>query len=267
MTVDRSPRPGLVEGKVALVTGAGAGIGRASARLFAQEGAVAVVCADIDGATAERTAAEVREFGAEALAVVCDVADDAQVAAMVRACVATFGRLDCAHNNAGISSPPARTGDTDEVHWRRVLDVVLTGTFLCLRHELPEMAARGSGAIVNTASTASYTAVPGVSPYVAAKHGVLGLTRNAALEYVGTGVRVNAICPGATHTDLLVGTLGGVEALGRVAAAQPGGRLSTPEEQAEAAVWLCSTRASFVTGVALPVENGATVGATVRLTD
>jgi NAD(P)-dependent dehydrogenase (short-subunit alcohol dehydrogenase family) len=257
---------GALDGKVVLVTGAGSGIGRATALRFAEEGARAVVCADIDAASAARTAAEVRALGAGALDVVCDVSDAHQVDAMVRACVDTFGRLDCAHNNAGVSSPPARTADTDDAHWHRVLDVVLTGTYLCMKAELAVMAAQGSGAIVNTASTASFTAVPGVTPYVAAKHGVLGLTRNAALEYVRDGVRVNAICPGATHTELLVGTLGhDPSALARVAGAQPGGRVSEPREQAEAVVWLCSPLASFVNGVALAVDNGATVGATVDL--
>lgn len=257
---------GMVDGKVALVTGAGAGIGRATALRFAAEGASAVVCADIDGAAAARTADEVRGLGARALDVVCDVADAAQVEAMVAACTATFGRLDCAHNNAGVSSSPARLADTADADWHRVLAVVLTGTYLCMKHELAVMVAQGSGAIVNTASTASFTAVPGVVPYVAAKHGVLGLTRNAALEYVRLGVRVNAICPGATHTELLVATLGHDDAaVSRVAAAQPGGRVSEPREQAEAVVWLCSDRASFVNGVALPVDNGATVGATVDL--
>jgi NAD(P)-dependent dehydrogenase (short-subunit alcohol dehydrogenase family) len=257
---------GLVDGKVVLVTGAGAGIGRASALLFAAEGARAVVCSDIDGSAAQQTADAIVAQGGVAIGVTCDVADGLQVEALMQRCVAEFGRLDCAHNNAGVSSPPTTTADTDEHHWRRVLDVVLTGTWLCMKHELRQMVAQGGGAIVNTASTASFTAVPGVSPYVAAKHGVLGLTRNAALEYVRSGIRVNAICPGATRTNLLINTLDGDEAvLARIASAQPGGRLSEPEEQAEAAVWLCSDRASFVTGVALPVENGATIGATVRL--
>ena len=260
---------GLVDDKVVLVTGAGAGIGRASALLFAAEGARAVVCADIDAAAAQQTADAIARLGVAARSIVSDVADAAQVEAMVRGCVDAFGRLDCAHNNAGVSSPPTTTtADVDERHWRRVLDVVLSGTWLCMKYELVQMVAQGGGAIVNTASTAAFTAVPGVSPYVAAKHGVLGLTRNAALEYVRAGVRVNAICPGATRTNRLINTLdGGEHALTRIAAMQPGGRISEPDEQAQAAVWLCSDRASFANGVGLPVENGATIGATVNLAE
>ena len=251
---------GLVDGKVALVTGAGSGIGRASAMLFAAEGAQAVVCADINMATAQQTAADIESTGVVALAVSCDVANRDQVNNMVGMVVAQFGRLDCAHNNAGISSAPCRTADVDPDDWHRVLDVVLTGTWHCMAAELAQMVVQGGGAIVNTASTASFTAVPGVSPYVAAKHAVLGLTRNASLEYVRSGIRVNAICPGATNTKLLVDTMGNdTEVLDRVANNQPGGRFSDPSEQAQAAVWLCSERASFVNGLAMSVDNGATV--------
>lgn len=257
---------GMVEGKVAFVTGAGSGIGRASALLFATEGARAVCCVDID----ERTAGETRELvestGAEAIAVACDISDASQVAAAVDRCVNAFGRLDCAHNNAGIAARAALTGDVGESDWRRVIDVMLTGTWLCMKYELAVMTAQTSGAIVNTSSNAGFSASPGMAPYVAAKHGVLGLTRTAALDYVGTGIRINAICPGATLTNLVASQGGDTAALiERIEAAQPGGRISDPREQAEAAVWLCSDRASFITGVALPVDNGATLGATVNL--
>lgn len=257
---------GLVDGKVAFVTGAGSGIGRASALLFASEGARAVCCVDIDEATAHETRELVAAAGTESIAIGCDIADAKQVAAAVDRCVGAFSALDCAHNNAGTAARAALTGDISESDWRRVVDVVLTGTWLCMKYELAVMAAQGSGAIVNTSSNAGFSASPGMAPYVAAKHGVLGLTRNAALEYVGTGIRINAICPGATLTNLMTSQGGDTAALiARIEAAQPGRRISDPREQAEAAVWLCSDRASFITGVALPIDNGATLGATVNL--
>lgn len=257
---------GLVDGKVALVTGAGSGIGRASALLFATEGARAVCCIDIDKTAADETAELVRSAGAQTIAVGCDIAQASQVAAAVSACLDAFGRLDCAHNNAGTAARAAPTADVTESDWRRVVDVVLTGTWLCMKHELAVMSAQGAGAIVNTSSNAGFSASPGMSPYVAAKHGVLGLTRNAALEYLNAGIRINAICPGATLTNLMTSQGGDTAALiERIAQAQPGGRISDPREQAEAAVWLCSDRASFITGVALPIDNGATLGATVNL--
>jgi NAD(P)-dependent dehydrogenase (short-subunit alcohol dehydrogenase family) len=260
---------GLASGKVALVTGAGSGIGRASALLFGAEGAAGVAVADIDGDAADQTAAELVRMGVAAVAVGGDIAVAAEVEHMVEVAVDRFGRLDVAHNNAGIAGTPARTADCTEDNWRRVIDVMLTGTWLCMKYELRQMLAQGhGGAIVNTASIVGFTANPGLPAYGAAKHGILGVTRTAALEYVGDGIRVNAICPGATLTGMMLSNSGfDGESLRGIAANQPGGRISEPSEQAEAAVWLCSDRASFVTGVAFPVDNGASIGGTVSHTD
>ena len=254
----------LVPGVVALVTGAGSGIGRAAASCFAREGARAVACADIDLAAATTTAAQVESLGAEAVAIGVDISEANDVEAMVATVVDRWGRLDCAHNNAAIAGVPGRTVDCAEENWRRTIDVVLTGTWLCVRAELAQMLEQGGGSIVNTSSVVGFVANPGLPAYVAAKHGILGLTRTAALEHVRDGIRVNAICPGATLTSMMLDNAGAdPDALARIAATQPGGRISDPDEQAEAAVWLCSDRASFITGVALPVDNGATLGGTV----
>jgi NAD(P)-dependent dehydrogenase (short-subunit alcohol dehydrogenase family) len=260
---------GLAAGKVGLVTGAGSGIGRASALLFGTEGSTGLVVADIDGDAAEQTAEKLTRMGVAAIGLRVDISVAAQVEHMVAVAVDRFGRLDFAHNNAGIAGEPGRTADCTEANWRRVIDVMLTGTWLCMKHELGQMVAQGhGGAIVNTSSTVGFTANPGLPAYVAAKHGILGVTRAAALEYVGDGIRVNAICPGATLTGMMLNNSGADrDSLSRIAASQPGGRISDPSEQAEAAVWLCSDRASFVTGVAFPVDNGATIGGTVSHTD
>ena len=259
---------GLVEDKVALVTGAAAGIGRAAALLFHREGARAVVVTDIDAEGANETSALVRQEGGTALTLAVDVAKGADVDAMVARTVAEFGRLDCALNNAGVPGQLARTADCTDENWHFVLDVMLTGTWLCMRRELQQMVAQGGGAIVNTASVASFIASPGMGAYAAAKHGVAGLTRTAALEYVLDNIRVNAICPGATMSKMMVDNAGASpEGLERIARSQPGQRISDPLEQAQAAVWLCSDRASFVNGVLLTVDNAATVGGTMRLSE
>ena len=260
---------GLVEGKVGLVTGAGSGIGRASAVLFAQEGASGVVVADIDPAAAARTAELIASAGGRSLAIGVDISDGDAVEGLVASAVSAFGRLDFAHNNAGIAGAPGRTADCTEDNWRRVIDVMLTGTWLCMKHEIRQMLAQGGGgAIVNTASTVAFTANAGLPAYVAAKHGILGATRAAALEYVRDGIRINALCPGATLTPMMLANSGAdPAALDRIAISQPGGRIADPAEQAEAAVWLCSDRASFVTGIGLPVDNGATIGGTVSHTE
>lgn len=247
----------LVRGKAALVTGGASGIGRATALLLAREGARVLVC-DRDAAGAEKTAAEIGAAGGEAAFRAADVQREEDVRAAVRAAVEGFGRLDCAVNNAGI------TGDIGPLHaidlstWHEILAVNLTGVFLCLKHEIPVMQAQGGGAIVNLSSGAGVVGTPGLAPYSASKHGVLGLTKTAALENAATGVRVNAICPGSTDTPLLRGAMEANAALEKlVLRGQPGGRLGRPEEIAEACVWLCSDRASFVTGESLLVDGGA----------
>jgi NAD(P)-dependent dehydrogenase (short-subunit alcohol dehydrogenase family) len=248
----------LARDKVVLVTGAGAGIGQAAAELFAAEGARAVVVADVDGDAAGRTAAKLAAGGAEALACTVDVADEGQVAAMVRLALDRYGRLDCAFNNAGVAGVVTPFTDLDLAEWNRVLAVDLTGVFLCTKHELRAMAPAGRGAIVNASSGAGVVGFPGLPHYVAAKHGVLGVTKTAAQEFLGTGIRVNAVCPGTTDTPMLRATIAGDAGMEKlIRRAAPGGVFGRPEQVAEAAVWLCSDRASFVTGETLVVDGGA----------
>ena len=250
---------GQFEEKVVLVTGAASGIGRAAAELFAEEGAQVVV-ADIDRAGADATVELIRADGGDATAVTVDVADAASVADMVAATVDTYGRLDVALNNAGIVGAGVDIADMDDDVWRRGIDVMLTGVFLCLKHEIPHMLAGGGGAIVNTSSGAGLIGFPGQANYVAAKHGVIGLTRSAALEYIGRGIRINAICPGTARSRMVDEWMdGSAEAEAEVAALHPIGRIAEPEEIARAALWLASDAASFVVGVAFPVDGGYTV--------
>ncbi len=250
---------GEFDGQVALVTGAASGIGRASARLFAEAGAKVVV-ADIDLPMAEETAALVTAAGGEALAVEVDVADGVSVKAMVDTTIERFGRLDIAHNNAGIMGAGADIIDMDDAVWQRGIDVMLTGVFLCMKHEIPHMIEQGKGAVINTSSGAGLIGFPGQANYVAAKHGVIGLTRSAALEYITRGVRINAICPGTARSRMVDEWMdGSAEAEAEVAALHPIGRIAEPEEIARAALWLASDASSFVVGVALPVDGGYTV--------
>ena len=252
---DRSK--GLVEGKVALVTGAGSGIGRASAIAFAREGARVVAC-DVDEAGGKATLEAIRETGGEARFVTADVTDEAQVEALVRGVVDAFGRLDCAHNNAGITGAVGLVHEIDFEGWQRTLTTNLASMFLCLKHEIRVMLGQGGGAIVNTSSGAGVIATPGHAPYCASKHGLLGLTKTAAIENARTGIRVNAILPGSIDTPMLQRFMGKdprIEKL--IKAGQPGGRLGRPEEIAEAAVWLCSDRASFVSGESMLVDGAA----------
>jgi NAD(P)-dependent dehydrogenase (short-subunit alcohol dehydrogenase family) len=247
-----------LKGKVALITGAGSGIGRAAALLFAAEGA-RVVASDItDGG--EATVASIAAAGGEATFVRADVTKSDQVAAMVDHAVTTYGGLDCAFNNAGIGSDMMRLVDYDEDSWNRMLAVNLTSVWLCMKYEVPHLLARGGGAIVNTASILGVAGLAEFGAYVAAKHGVIGLTRSAALEYAADGVRVNAVCPSFTETPMVtetsVAAKPGTDAYRELDELHPAGRMGQPEEVAEAALWLCSDSASFIVGHPLLVDGG-----------
>ncbi|MCN9242386.1 SDR family oxidoreductase [Streptomyces sp. RY43-2] len=251
----------LLAGKVALITGAASGIGASTAKLMAHHGA-RVALADVDLKGVAENAAAIAENGGQALAVEADVRDGQCVAEMVKRTVERFGRLDCCVNNAGIDGSASPLHEYTEENWRDVLEVNLTGVWLCLKHEISYMLEQGvTGSIVNTASAAGLVGLPlGVSGYVASKHGVVGLTRAAALEYVRQGIRVNAICPGAVRTPMLDDAItSGMTTEAELSSMQPIGRLAAPREVAEAAVWLCADASSFVTGQALAVDGGWTV--------
>ncbi|MBX6387770.1 MAG: SDR family oxidoreductase [Frankia sp.] len=247
------------EGKVALVTGAAGGIGRATARKLAAAGA-SVVVADIDLAETEETVRLITEAGGEAAAIRTDVADSASVKEMVDFTVRRYGGLDYAHNNAGIVGAGANIADMPDEVWERGIAVMLSGVFYGMKYEIPAMLARGGGAIVNTSSGAGLIGFPGMANYVAAKHGVIGLTRTAALEYIGQGIRINAICPGTARSRMVEDWMqGSAEAEAQVAALHPIGRIAEADEIAEAVLWLLSGAASFVVGAALPVDGGYTI--------
>jgi NAD(P)-dependent dehydrogenase (short-subunit alcohol dehydrogenase family) len=246
-----------LDGKVSLVTGGGSGIGQATARLFATRGA-RVVVADIDEVAAERTATA---LGDHARSVAVDVADERSVAAMIAFAVERFGGLDYACNIAGISPPMKPFAEHTLDEWQRVIDVDLTGVFLCMQHELRQMAAQGrGGAIVNMSSGAGLVPAPGQPQYTAAKHGVLGLTKQAAQEFARAGIRVNAVLPGQTETAPMRAYLDSQADAGeRMLRRLPMGRMATTDEIAEAVVWLCSDAASYVNGVSLVVDGGLIV--------
>ncbi len=247
---------GRVAGKIALITGGGSGIGRATAQVFAREGAKVVV-ADIVIEGGEETVRLIKTAGGDATFIRADVSQPVDVEGMVKKAVDTYGRLDCAFNNAGIEGVIQPTADYGEEHWNRVLAINLKGVWLCLKYEILQMLKQGSGAIVNTASVAGLVGLPGFSAYVAAKHGVSGLTKTAALEYARSGIRVNAVCPGAIRTPMFergVRDNPGMEE--QVVAMEPIGRMAAPEEVGEAVVWLCSDAASFVTGLPMAVDGG-----------
>jgi len=251
---------GLVQGKVALVTGAAAGIGRATALGFAAEGAKVVV-SDIDTEGGEETVALIAEQGGNASFMRADVSKNTDVEALIRKTVDLYGSLDCACNNAGIEGMVAPTVEQTEDNYDAIMAVNAKGTFLCLRAEISEMAKGEGGAIVNLASIAGLIGFAGLSPYTASKHAVNGLTKNAAIEYGNQGIRVNSVCPGGIDTRMLDslaeqstgGEMGSHEMLDPL---HPIGRIGTPEEVAALIVWLCSPSAAFVTGANIPVDGG-----------
>jgi NAD(P)-dependent dehydrogenase (short-subunit alcohol dehydrogenase family) len=245
--------------KVALVTGAATGMGLATARAFAEAGA-AVVLADVreDLVTAE--AQKLVSSGRKAIAVRCDVSDDGQVEAMLDRTVAEFGRLDAAFNNAGVMARIVPTAESTREEWDRVIGINLRGVWSCMKYELRQMERQGSGAIVNNASIGALTGNPGIGSYIASKHGVIGLTRTAALEYIKHGIRVNAVNPGLIDTQVARDVFNGDEQVYTEAEKQvPIGRAGRPEEIASAVLWLCSTGASYVVGQGLTVDGGMTV--------
>ncbi len=249
---------GSLDSKTALVTGGGSGIGRAASLAYAKDGA-RVVVADVNVEGGEETVQMIKEAGGEAILVHADVSNPEDTQAMVDQAVAAFGSLDCAFNNAGIGGGRDRllTADYLEEDWDRVISINLKGVWLCMKAEIPQMLKQGSGAIVNTASIAGLVGLSGTVAYVAAKHGVTGLTKAAAMEYAKSGIRVNAVCPGYIETPLVQGIFDRVEGYReRVAARHPMDRLGEPEEIAQAVVWLSSDAASFVTGHNMPVDGG-----------
>lgn len=243
--------------KVSLVTGGASGIGRATALAFAQSG-VKVVLADLSAEAGESAAAQIsKETGVPASFVECDVSKPADVERMVRHALERFGRIDYAFNNAGTEGIQAATAECSEENWDRTVATDLKGTWLCMKYEIPQMLKQGGGAIVNCSSIAGLVGFPNLPAYVASKHGVIGLTKTAALEYAKNNIRVNAVCPGIIHTPMVDRFVGGnVEAMQALTAGEPIGRIGEPSEVAEAVLYLCSSRASFVTGVAMPVDGG-----------
>jgi len=250
----------ILSGKVALVTGSGAGIGRAAALKFAEEGAKVIV-SDVDTVGGNETVVLVQQKGGDATFTRADVAKAADVEALIAKAVDRYGRLDCACNNAGIEGKIVPLVEQSEDNFDRVMSVNAKGTFLCLKYEIEHMLKNGGGAIVNLSSVAGLIGFPGLSPYVASKHAINGMTKNAALEYAKHGIRVNSICPGGIETRMLdslvtQATAGKLSTREMMEPLHPIGRIGRPSEVAELIVWLCSPRASFVTGANIPIDGG-----------
>lgn len=245
----------ILDKKVAFITGGGSGIGAATAKIFAREGA-RVMVADVDDEGGQRTVSEIGDAGGEAIFISVDVTDEDGVRSAVQQTIEHFGRLDCAVNNAGIGGESRLVVDYSREAWDRVMAVNLTGVWLCLQEEIRQMLATGGGAIVNMSSGAGLSGHPYNPPYSASKHGVIGLTKSAALQYGSDGIRINAVCPGVIETPMAAPLIGdptrSEPLLGRHAL----GRFGKPEEVGEVVAWLCSDAASYVTGIAMPVDAG-----------
>ncbi|MBX9840876.1 MAG: SDR family oxidoreductase [Xanthobacteraceae bacterium] len=250
---------GSFEGAVALVTGAASGMGLATAKAFAEAGA-SVALADVHESAVRSAADGLISAGHKAIAVRCDVADEQEVASMIGRTVAAFGRLDAAFNNAGVQSPAVETADASGEEFDRVNAINLRGVWNCMKYELRRMREQGTGAIVNCSSIGGLIGIPGRATYHASKHGVIGLTKSAALEYASRGIRINAICPGTIDTPMVAAMLAKEpEAMKDILKDQPIGRLGRAEEIASAVLWLCSPGASFVIGHSLAVDGGYTI--------
>ncbi|MFN8245892.1 MAG: SDR family oxidoreductase [Ferruginibacter sp.] len=246
----------IFQHKVAIITGASFGIGRATAIAFAQRGAK-LVLADWKEDPEQQTMKQVKALGADAMFVRCDVSKASDVQNLMDSCIKTYGRLDYAFNNAGIEGAQAITHECSEENWDNTIAVDLKGIWLCMKYEIPQMLKQPGSAIVNCSSVAGLVGFAGLPAYVASKHAVLGLTKTAALEYATQGLRVNAVCPGVIHTAMIDRITGNDEKVEKqFTELEPVGRMGTPQEIAEAVVWLCSGASSFATGVALPVDGG-----------
>lgn len=256
MTEDSFGKLSMVN-RVALVTGGGSGIGRATARLLAARGA-ALVVADIDERGGEETVAQIARAGGEARYVRTDVTDEDQVAAAVAFAISAFGGLHAAFNNAGIVTGHKSAVELSLAEWQRNLDINLTGVFLCVKHEVAHMLAHGGGAILNNSSSGGIKGFANSAAYVSAKHGVIGLTKATALDCAAGGIRVNALLPGGVDTPMMDGAMANEAFRQNAVRAVPAGRFGRPEEQAETAAWLLSDAASYVTGASIMVDGGVT---------
>lgn len=250
----------MLTGKVAMVTGAGSGIGRASALAFAKAGA-AVVVSDVSADAGHKVVGEIEGAGGKAAFKHCDVRDRGMIAELIDSCVATFGSLDCAFNNAGVSGPIVKLGEYPDEGWDEVMSTNLTSIFLCMKHEINQMLKQGGGTIVNCASVSGLVGTREMPAYCASKHGIMGMTKVAALDYAQQGIRINAVCPGTIHTPAVDAFLERDPEFARpfidaMIAAEPIGRLGTPEEVADTVVWLSGPSASFMIGQGLTVDGG-----------
>lgn len=243
----------LFEDKVVIITGAGSGIGQATAMAFAREGA-RVVVSDINEEGSKKTLEAIKKLNGKAIFIKCDVSKEEDVKSMVNQTIKAFGHLDCAFNNAGIEGHPCPTVDCTVDDWNQTIDINLKGVWLCMKYEIPEMLKNGKGAIVNCSSIAGLVGFETLPAYVASKHGVIGLTEAASLEYAKKNIRINAVCPGAIHTPMLERFTHGDEK--SMADQDPMGRVGRPEEIAESVLWLCSDKASYITGEKLAVDGG-----------
>jgi NAD(P)-dependent dehydrogenase (short-subunit alcohol dehydrogenase family) len=248
----------IFEKKVAVITGGSFGIGRATALAFAQRGADIAIADWIENKETEEA---IKKEGAKVLFLKCDVSNSSDVKAFIEKVISTFGRIDFAFNNAGVEGNNALIHECTEENWDKTIGINLRGVWLCMKHEIPHMLRQGKGAIVNCASVAGLIGFPGLPAYVVSKHGIVGLTKNAGLEYAKLGIRVNAVCPGVIKTDMIDRVTGkNKEVEKQYESMEPVGRMGKPEEVAEAVVWLCSDAASFITGHAMPVDGGWIAG-------
>ena len=248
----------VFEGKVAIVTGGSYGIGKATAVAFAKRGAAVVIA---DWIKDDAVIKAIKDAGSRAVFVRCDVSKPVEVAAMISQALDAFGKIDFAVNNAGIEGETSSTHECTEENWNKTIDINLKGVWLCMKHEIPLMLKHGKGTIVNIASVAGLDGFPGLPAYVVSKHGIVGLTKTAALEYARQGIRINAVCPGVIQTAMVDRTTGKDKTVEKqYEDMEPVGRMGQPEEVAEAIIWLCSDASSFVTGQAIAVDGGWTAG-------